>query len=144
MIVIVSERRPGEPKLKKPKELKGIKPFTSYKWGGVTTCQAFINGDDLWINHHDWCSVAHYGVDAKYRKKHFVYSDGFTAPVSKGDAWIRFGGILKYPNRSAVIRDIVHECLELDESRFCMDDERMFVDVYIKAKGVKESAYTKD
>lgn len=139
MIIIVSERRPGEPKLKKPKELKGVKPFMSYKWGGVTTCQAFINGDDLWINHHDWCSVVHYGANVDY-KKHFIYSDGFTAPVSKGDAWIWFGGILKYPNRSAVIRNIVHECLE---SRFCMDDERMFVDVYIKAKEL-DDAYTKD
>lgn len=137
MIVIVSERHPYGPKLKKPKELKGVKPFKSYKWGGVTACQAFIKGDDVWINHHDWCSITHYGADVKYKSR-FIYSDGFTAPVSKGDAWIKLEKVLNYPNKVAVVQQITYECLVAEESRFCHDDERMFVDIYLDAWEVQQ------
>lgn len=139
MITVVAERKPHEPKLKKPKELKGVKPFMSYKWGGVTTCQAFMCEYDVWVNHHDWCSVVHYGANVNYRQ-HFVYSDGFTAPVSKGDAWIKLEKVLMFPNRTAVARRITEECLILEDSRFCVDDERMFVDVYLKAWEVKHAS----
>ena len=132
MITIISERRFNEPKLKKPKELKGVKPFMSYKWGGVTTCQAFIQENNIWINHHDWCSIALYGLDVKY-KSHFVYSDGFEAPVLKGDAWIKISEAMdgKIIN---VIRRITEECLINSNSRFCVDDERMFIDVIVNAR----------
>ncbi len=130
MISIVSERRPWEPKLKKPKELKGIKSFLTYIWGGITGCQAFIAGVDVWVNHHDWCSIP--SKNTKYGKRHFVYNDAFNTPVVKGDAWIVLKGVMLFTKRTEALRAIFQECV-VDGSRFCMDDCRMFEDVYLKA-----------
>lgn len=137
MIEIISERPPfSDEKLKKPKELKGIKPVFSLKWGGVTSCQVFINGDDVWINHHDWCSKTFYGAGAEY-KQHFVYSDGFTAPTKKGNAWIVMRGLTRVRAVDA-IRRISSEAEKAinPNSRFCRDDVRMFEDIVLKLCGM--------
>lgn len=128
MIQIISERSPFDTKkLKKPKELKGVKPMFSVKWGGVTTCQVFVKSSDVWINHHDWCSHTFYGANNKY-KQHFVYSDGFTAPTVKGDAWIVMRGVVGMEPVEA-LRVIMYETEIMDDSRFCRDDSRMFEDI---------------
>lgn len=41
-------------KFKKPKELKGVKSFISYRYCKDVTCQAFTKNDDLWIKHCGW------------------------------------------------------------------------------------------
>lgn len=128
MICVISERAPNQPKLKKPKQLKGIKPCLSYKWGGITACQVFIDGSDIWINHHDWCSRVFYQAKVKY-KHSFIFNDGFEAPVLKGDAWIVLKSVLNFSKITDVLRVITYECLIDDNSRFCHDDERMFIDV---------------
>lgn len=94
-------------KFKKPKELKGVKPFISYRYCKDVTCQAFIKNDDLWIKHCGW---------------YMFYK-----------AWIKINGILKYPNKTSIIRKITHDSLIDENSRFNSDDCRMFIDVCLKA-----------
>lgn len=129
MISIVSERVPGDPKkLRKPEELRGVRPFTSYRWGGCTSCQAFIKGGDLWVKHNDWCSYIEYGNHNKATNRTYTYSDNF-APTTTvlGQAWIRLEGVLAMGWTEAVTLIDVETG---DGTRFCMDDWRMFRDLY--------------
>ena len=134
MISVVSERVPGDPsKLRKPKELRGVRPFASDRWGGCTSCQAFIKGGDLWVKHNDWCSHIEYagGVKATTNGT-YIYSDNF-APMTivKGQAWIRLEGVLAMGwLEAATLIDAETE----DGTRFCMDDWRMFRDLYDMAR----------
>ena len=131
MIVVVSERTPtSKNKLSKPKELKGIKPLFSVKWGGITTCQVFVKDTDVWVNHHDWCSVSFYGTVVK-SNHHYGYSDAYTAPTVKGDAWIKLTGLLNMRPVEA-LRMVTIETELSDDSRFCCDDTRMFEDIVAK------------
>ena len=130
MISVVSERVPGDPKkLRKPKELRGVRPFASYRWGGCTSCQAFIKGGDLWVKHNDWCSHIEYGGDVKATTNGtYIYSDNF-APIMivRGQAWIRLEGVLAMRWLEAVT---TIDAETRDGTRFCMDDWRMFRDLY--------------
>lgn len=142
MIEIISEQLPGNPgKLKKPKELKGIKPLFSVKWGDCTACQVFVLGADVYVNHHDWCSVSLYGRDNKY-KHHYGYNDGFTAPTVKGNAWIKLTSLLSMRPVEA-LRMVTAETELDDGSRFCRDDARMFEDIVTKLykEGVGNESY---
>lgn len=134
MIEIVQERRPGAPKMKKPKELTGRAAIMSYKWGGVRSCPVFRAGDDLWIHHRDWCSIVLYGQPEK-RPTKFAYNDNFAADTIPGEAWIRLKGIFKFERRTDALRLITEECLIRNGSRFCSDDHRMFQDVYMACCG---------
>lgn len=140
MIEIISEQLPGSPvKLKKPKELKGVKPLFSVKWGGRIACQVFISGADVYVNHHDWCSISLYGRDNKY-KHHYGYNDGFTAPTVRGNAWIKLVGIIAMQPTEA-LRAISWDT-EIDaNSRFCCDDTRMFEDIVSKLWKERKNGY---
>lgn len=130
MIDVMYECEPGG-KLSKPKELKGVKPLFSYKWGGITSCPVFIAGDDIWIKHCDWCSLTLYGrKNTKYRQA-FVYSDGFTAPTIKGTAYIRITDAIRC-QRGCRSRCLSAMWENYDDSRYCMDDMRMFNDVTVE------------
>ena len=140
MIAVISERAPtSKDKLPKPKELKGVKPLFSVKWGGITACQVFVKGADVWVNHHDWCSVSIYGGEAK-SNRHYGYSDAFRAPTIKGDAWIRLTSLLSMRPVEA-LRMVTAETELDDSSRFCCDDVRMFEDIVTKL--YKEGVYDK-
>ena len=140
MITVISERAPtSKDKLPKPKELKGVKPLFSVKWGGITTCQVFVKGVDVWINHHDWCSVSVYGAKAK-SNRHYGYSDAFTAPTIKGDAWIRLTGLLSMRPVEA-LRMVTAETELNGNTSFCRGDARMFEDIVTKL--YKEGVYDK-
>lgn len=131
MITVISERTPtSKDKLSKPKELKGVKPLFSVKWGGITTCQVFVKDVDVWVNHHDWCSVSFYGAAVK-SNHHYGYSDAFTAPTVKGDAWIKLTGLLSMRPVEA-LRMVTAETELSDDSRFCRDDTRMLEDIIAK------------
>lgn len=134
MISIVSERAPWDPeKLKKPRELRGVRPFMSYRWGGCTACQAFIHGDDLWVKHNDWCSYVAYRnqcSSAPVRRGNgaYVYSDNFAPSVIvRGQAWLRLEGVLALDWADATFMIDVETG---DGTRFCMDDWRMLRDVF--------------
>ena len=50
-------RHYGEPKIKKPIELKNIKPIFSVKYGSKgCKCGVFITGYDVFIKHRDYFS----------------------------------------------------------------------------------------
>lgn len=104
-----SKRFYGEPKLDKPKELKGIKQYGSVSYiGKKCTCPIFLKGDDVWIKHNDYFSSSlqptqqdvedtHSFVDLEYmtkkylgktKKAHFIYPDAFGGIVLKNQAWI--------------------------------------------------------
>lgn len=54
---VVSFRKYGEPKLTKPKELKGIKQFDSVDYiPKKCKCQIFIKDNDVFIKHNDYFS----------------------------------------------------------------------------------------
>ena len=141
MLDVISERRYGEPRLKKPPELKGLKPFYTHKYSGKSACPAFIHGADIWVKHTDWCSTELYGVERKERR--FVYLDTWGAVVLRGHAWIRMTGILLYDSRYEAVRQITYDCLIAEGSRFCTDDERMLTSIYVQAADVNKMQYGK-
>ena len=135
MIKIIAERRYGQPKLPKLKELKGIKQAFSYKYNAHCSCPVYVVGDDIYIKHRDWCSkVLYNGKEVEeYRKKHpkFVYNDCFAAIILRGEAWIKLCSVLSTENIVPTLQQIALECIK-DGSRFSDDDERMFNDVVTK------------
>lgn len=99
----------GEPKLSKPKELKGVKQSFTTEWiYKKCTCPCFVKDNDLWIHHKDFFSQSHkptdlidYTMPLDYRLKkyfgqdnptlkHFVYSDCWGDVVLRNEAWIVF------------------------------------------------------
>lgn len=97
----------GQPKMDKPKELKGNKSCFSVDWiPKKCTCQCYINGGDLWIKHRDFFSATHkpepcdIGTPLSYRLKKyfgksasnekFIYADNWGSIVLRNEAWIVF------------------------------------------------------
>lgn len=102
---VVSHRYYGEPKLSKPKELKGIKPI-----GKATYIpkhcepQIFIKGTDVYIKHTDYFSsmwrppkgervdmpLSYYAEKYfnKNKKEKFIYPDCWGSIVLRNEAWI--------------------------------------------------------
>lgn len=94
----------GQPKLKKPKELKGIKQAFSVDYiPKKCKCQIFIKDSDVWIKHKDYFSssmitpIKDAGTPLSYRcKKYlskiknesFVYPDTWGVIVLRNEAWI--------------------------------------------------------
>ena len=87
-VIIYSKRQYGDPKLKKPKELKGIRQLFSIEWiPKKCRCACFIHNNDLYIKHRDFDSIEVYGSDYEFRER-FVYKDTFGCVVLRGEAWI--------------------------------------------------------
>lgn len=99
----------GEPKMSKPKELKGTKQSFSTEWiHKKCTCPCFVKDNDLWIYHKDFFSQLHkpndptdfdkplsYLIKKYFRqdKTHldkFIYSDCWGSIVLRNEAWIVF------------------------------------------------------
>jgi hypothetical protein len=99
----------GEPKMNKPKELKGIKQAFSTEWiYKKCTCPCFVKDNDLWIHHKDFFSrnfvppdpkdigtptiyqlQKYFHIDKPYLKK-FIYPDCWGNIVLRNEAWIVF------------------------------------------------------
>lgn len=105
---IYSYRLWGQPKLKKPDELKGIsQSFTVDYIANKCKCQCFVKDNDLWIKHRDFFSSLHkpdaedcgtplnhrlkkyFGENKSYLDR-FVYSDTWGSIVLRNEAWIVF------------------------------------------------------
>jgi hypothetical protein len=119
---IVSYRLYGQPKLKKPSELKGIKQGFSMSFiPGKCKCQCFVKGNDLWIKHRDFFSACHrpsdlndigtplsyrcqkyFNADKSYLDK-FVYPDSWGEIVLRNEAWIVFRNIKQAAIRNSHI-----------------------------------------
>lgn len=97
-------RNYGEPKLKKPAELKDISQEYSVDYiPKKCKCQVFIEGDNLWIKHRDYFSgpieyeegdigAPLEALAKKYlgstKKNKFVYGDAWGQVIARNEAWI--------------------------------------------------------
>lgn len=107
-IEIISQRRWGEPKLEKPKALKGIKPY-----GNViffeSSCPVFFHDKKLWVKHRDFLSssipketAVKHGIIQGWNKK-FIYNDNFKACILRGEAWLTVSyDLLQFASESNV------------------------------------------
>lgn len=113
---IISQRNYGEPKLKKPKELKNIKNFAiirtqyTYRKPG-RLAQLFRCGNDLYIKHPDfhsryfeppvtetWGSL-HYLLKKYFRVERpekFCYEDSWGEIIFVGEAWIKISNVFAH------------------------------------------------
>lgn len=109
-----SMRLYGQPKLPKPKELKGINKAFNINFFKNCSCQCFVKGNDLWIKHRDYFSqpidkpedsgtpleyrIKKYGIDSKVNSG-FVYNDCWGAIVGRNEAWIIIKDVIPQVNR---------------------------------------------
>lgn len=139
----------GEPKLSKPKELKGIKQNFSVEYiPKKCSCKVFIKYPDIWIQHKDYFSpslevdiedqdkplgyLAEKYLD-KTRKIKFVYDDAWGDIVLRNEAWIRIQNLLplmKYKSQSEILQEILRQQEKINNFKpydlYSSDMERMF------------------
>lgn len=104
-----SFRKYGQPKLSKPKELKGIKQVFSINYNAKCKCQIFIKDNNVWIKHRDYFSplikndVKDIGTPLSYRvekylgkkvTEKFIYADTWGDIVLRSEAWICIKNLL--------------------------------------------------
>ena len=140
MIEIISERRYGQPKLDKPKELKNVRQAFTYELNRHCKCPVFIVGDDVYIKHRDWFSTDVYHgkkyEEWKSKNNKFVYNDKWGAVVLRGECWLRLRNVLDCECIVPTLQKLALECIE-DDSKFNSDDERMINDVVTKCWKVR-------
>lgn len=90
---IISERSWGDPKLPKPKILKGIKQSGSAQFGKCK-CPVFFTEEKVYVKHRDWFSASipipeaeRLGIIDKIKNK-FIYNDNFGSVVLRDEAWL--------------------------------------------------------
>ena len=115
---VVSRGLYGQPKLKKPDAIKGVKssfsvPFLIHKGKPKAIFRCFVKGDDLYIKCTDYFSQSFQPpdpkdiglpLDAMYRKyfgelprgKKFVYTDCWGDIVLRNEAWLKFEGLIPW------------------------------------------------
>lgn len=128
---IHSFRRYGEPKLPKPKELKGIKQLCSIDYiNKKCKCPIFKQNNNVWIKHKDYFSpclkvktedlgkplnyIATKYIDKNTSKK-FLYSDAWGSIVLRQEAWIVIENLIKEIRLNKSPIKIVQEILRQQE-----------------------------
>lgn len=127
---IINSRKYNEPKLPKPKELKGLKQSYTVEFGGKSKCGIFLIDNDVYIKHNDYFSPSLKGgynfdtmplssklntLGISKKGKKFVYSDDWGDIVLKQEAWILLKNILvDIKNKIHPVR-IRHEILRQQE-----------------------------
>ena len=116
---IISSRKWGEPKIKKPQCLKNRKYDKKIQWNKKRNIDLYFDGDDVIIYHPDWYSQSYEPfvkssfMDINYmindwntymvprgadpidtRKNKFIYTDNFSDIIMRGEAWIRFKNLV--------------------------------------------------
>ena len=104
MIKTIYFRKYGEPKIRKPKELKGVKKCKSAKLRGRNT-DLYIKDNEIWIYFGDFLSeettfpeqedasmpanalIRKYGLSTG-KKKGFVYNDAWCTFLNRNEAWL--------------------------------------------------------
>lgn len=128
---IYSHRFYDEPKLSKPKELKGIKQAFSVDYIlKKCRCQCFIKGNDLWIKHRDYFSEVQQpephelGMPLNYfaekymgknRPKKFVYDDAWGSVVLRNESWICLHNLIPEIQSGRFQLDIINDIREQQE-----------------------------
>lgn len=126
-----SFRSHGDPKLTRPKELKGIKSIGSAEF--ITkkcNTQVFVEGNNVWIKHTDyfssiWRPPASERFDmplsyylrkyfGKNKSEKFIYPDGWGEIVLRNEAWIRLDNLVpmcryKEMNHAQIAREILRQ-----------------------------------
>lgn len=137
---IYSFRKYGQPKLSKPKELKGINQCFSVDY--ITKhckCQCFIKDDDLYIKHKDYFSESlrvkedfgtpleyrlnKYGIKRKSNK--FIYPDCWGDIVLRNEAWIVLENIvpqLEIKSEQELIRELIQKFADFRQHRMRWTD----------------------
>lgn len=98
-IEILEHRLYGQPKLNKPKHLKGIKQSGSIKFSKAS-CPAYITKDGVYIKHRDFFSQSISIPDAltanmiDKKKNKFIYNDNFGSVVLRNEAYLLVRGSL--------------------------------------------------
>ena len=124
---IHSFRGYGQPKLSKPKELKGIKQAFPVSYNPSCSCQVFIKGNDVWIKHRDYFSPSlvkpeDYGKSlgqlydkymGKSKSKKFGYEDAWGDLLARSEAWIKLEGLIsdlsRQVSQTAVVANILRQ-----------------------------------
>ncbi|MCD3216897.1 hypothetical protein G8S55_06470 [Clostridium botulinum C] len=99
-----SVRTYGQPKLIRPKELKGVKQAFSVDYiRNKCKCQVFVKDNDVWIKHKDYFSPSlqlpneDIGMSLGYlcekyvgkkRSERFIYADSWGDIILRNEAWI--------------------------------------------------------
>lgn len=164
----ISYRQYGQPKLSKPKELKGIKQSFSGEYiPKKCNCPCFCVGDDLYIQHKDFFSRSFKPPDEDFDKpvaylakkyfdhkksEKFIYPDGWGSIILRDEAWIVFKNIkpvAERNNSNQLARIMVDMMINSDiiakrnlsgYSEFILHWERFFEDI---AKKYQELLKTK-
>lgn len=155
-----SFRSYGQPKLSKPKDLRGIKQSLSVDYiPGKCRCPVFIKADDVWIRHNDYFSetmrlpLVDMGMPLEYlakkyekrdKRKKFVYPDTWGSIVLRSQAWLRIKNLYKQIKEGAFPLDIVLDIREQQEethkldkySLCCSDMERFWERVISQVKDI--------
>lgn len=94
-IEILSSREFGEPKLSKPKELKGLKQAGTALFGPKCKCPFYLAPSHVYVKHRDFFSpdisrtdALRVGIIDKFNPR-FVYNDSFGSVVLRSDAWLK-------------------------------------------------------
>ena len=130
---VVSFRKYGEPKLTKPKELKGIKQFDSIDYiPKKCKCQIFIKDNDVFIKHNDYFSpiledtdeslfgtplnvrIKYYGINRDSKNK-FIYPDTWGDIVLRQQAWIKISNLKFIVDRGEFEPKILYQILRQQE-----------------------------
>lgn len=126
-----SFRSYGQPKLDKPKELKGVKTIGSVDFiAKHCKPQIFIKDNDIWIKHTDyfspeWRPPAGERIDmpmnyylkkyfGKTKSEKFIYSDCWGSIILRNEAWIKLENLIplcKYRemNYSQIAGDVLRQ-----------------------------------
>lgn len=93
-IEIISQRKWGEPRLKKPDSIKDIKQSETVTFMKAS-CPVFIHDGNIWVKHRDFFSpfiskekAKEIGIQINQKQK-FIYKDDFGVCVLRGEAWIK-------------------------------------------------------
>ena len=148
---LYSHRFYGQPKLAKPKELKGIKQQGSASWNKQCRCQYFAKDNDVYIKHRDYFSPSYcepedigtplgyrlkkYGIDRKANEK-FCYADCWGDIVLRNEAWILLKNLiplLKVNNYNSTAKIICREQEKYHRwQQFSLDDWEFFYEQICK------------
>lgn len=139
---IYSFRKYGQPKLAKPKELKGVKQCFSVDYiPKKCKCQCFIKDDDLYIKHKDYFSeslkdskedfgnpleymIKKYEINSK-KNSGFVYNDCWGDIVLRNEAWIVLENVIpqiKLKHEQVLTRDLIQKFADCKHHRMRWTD----------------------
>ncbi len=119
----------GQPKIKKPKELKGLKPKFKVSQGDCKSAKrddVYVVGNDVWVYFADLFSryatfpdvgdmtlptaaiAAKYNLDRK-RFKTFVYADGWCRIFNRNEGYVVFPNLIWEMRRTRYVPELIYD-----------------------------------